>query len=88
MTARSGKTRRELDRHFPFQVEVAARPSDYIRLHEMAEYCRLNGFEFRTRGIGGLRLYRGRDATRWCFALEKHAVEFHRLYGGEQIQRS
>ena len=88
MSGRTASTQMEIDRHFPFQVEVAGSDLNIgARLHEMSEYCRLNRFEFRTRGIGGLRLPRGRDGTRWCFRLEEHAIAFHREYGGEQIRR-
>jgi len=43
-------------------------------------------FAHATRGIGKLRIERGRDGMRWCFTDASHADAFHAEFGGERIR--
>jgi hypothetical protein len=75
----------QVDRDYPHQVEIEIPELGLGKLYStMDAFAR--AFSHATRGIGKLRIERGRDGMRWCFTDPAHADDFQKqFFGGERI---
>jgi hypothetical protein len=81
--ARSDNT---IDREYPHQVEIEIPDLGLgTRYNAMDAFCRAREYQYATRGIGKLRIERGRDGMRWCFTDPAHADDFQKQFGGERV---
>jgi hypothetical protein len=81
--ARSNST---IDHDYPHQVEIEIPDGGLGKRYDaMTALCRAREYPHVTRGIGKLRIQRGRDAMRWCFTDPAHADDFQQQFGGERI---
>jgi hypothetical protein len=73
-------SKREIDRQYPYQVEIVIAPHAglWARLGAIDNFLAQKGWEHARRGD---RTVGVKDAVRWCFADQAHAdafaVEFH-----------
>ena len=72
-------------RDYPHQVEIEI-PELGLGTRYDAMHAFARAFAHATRGIGKLRIERGRDGMRWCFTDASHADAFHAEFAGERIR--
>jgi hypothetical protein len=81
-----GKTTpRQVDRDFPFQIEVRIGGDDWAKRHDaIVEYCAR--LDHKKRAVGReRRVAINGDAFRLCFKTPKLAESFRARFGGELL---
>jgi hypothetical protein len=79
-------TYRQVDRNFPFQIEVRITGDDWMQRHDaIVQFCAK--LEHRKRPIGRERRAAiNGDAVRLCFKSEDVAEKFRARFGGDLLQ--
>lgn len=78
MSRRKGEIgRRQIDREYPHQVEIAIPPGGLgTTLNELHGWAKQAGIDYRTRSVNRFPV----EAMRWCFRDEATAEAFRVLW--------
>jgi len=82
---KGGMTPKQIDREFPYQVELAIPEGGLKNIRELDAFCRGRGVVVTTRGIGKLRREGRSKAVRYCFTDPAHADAFLARFGGDRV---